>query len=428
MTGEIFKNKNEALSKSLDLLTQEQQKLKLEMKSLLQTENKSFDQSTLDSSKLSFEEISGESGMKSVLKKLKESLHQMKGKCEDLETQKGGLKQDIQIKDQAIAELRRENEALEMEVNKLRNSKNLDVLAMDEIRSSVEKEKMLRMLDQEGIAQISNQLKHKQGEIEQLSRKIKELSLENEEKNQVLSEMGRNMGKQVSDIFEGVKSTLDEKAKTISCLKEEIFALKENKVFILDSGMDTKKLKDIYLNQLQMGVHDNPKIWFGSQLFDSGKKKNSFNTHNSTIQNPSLFAGSREYNEEITEMESIFKTKLDILEDERQSLKESISKKDSFIVNLKKKCLQSKKLIEENLEIISKNNNETQIQQNLANPMVSKKIREKAQFFGKLLKISYGSCIDLFLKMDQPNLIKLEKKLNNCIQLNRELNDLLFSQ
>jgi hypothetical protein len=439
MRNEILQNKNEALSRSLDLLTKDQERLKKEMKGLLPNKKKDFNQdSTMDTSRLSGEDLgSKDQNIKGVLKQFKENLEQMNVKCSQLESQKKSMEEEISSRDELIQQLRSENEDLEMNANKLRNSSNLNVLAVDEMKNQLEKEKMLRMLDQEGVEQIRAKLESKDKEIEKLLERVNELNIKENDLTKTIDQMGKEMEKKLMDIFIRMNIQLEERAKTIIRLKEEILTLKENKVFIMNSMTETEKEKEIYLQQLNMGVHDNTKLWFGSQLFDSGKKFTRKNTSkkNSKIlkegQNSSLFGNSLPMDntqmEGYTEMESILKTKLDILEDEKESLLDMISKKEDVINSLKKKYTESKVLIEENLEIISKKNNESQIQKNLLNPQVCRRIREKSKFFSKLLKISYGACIDLFLKMEKSHLIKLEKKLNNCIQVNRELNDLIFS-
>jgi chromosome segregation ATPase len=448
MTSEILKNKNEALSTSLDLLTKEQQKLKLEMSTMVQNESlKNLEESTLDTSKVSLEEgVRKDSNVKGVLKQLKESLDQASRKALGLEDEVTGLRKELQSREDVIRDMRAENEVLEMEINKVRNSTNLNNLALDEIKNKYEKEKMLRMLDKEGLEQMQTRIGHKDEEIEKLKVVLEKLKKTNLEQGQVIQSMGRQLDKNITDLFSNMNLSLDQSARVITCMKEEISTLKENKVFILNSGANEGFEQNVYLSHLQMGVHDNSKLWFGSQLFESGKKKpknweNSKHSGDQILEtekgqnnvNSSLFgnqnlSGQRSFKEPPSEMESILQSKLDILEDERESLMDTITQKERHIRTLNEKYNQSKKLIEENLEIIQNKEREMEVQQNMGNPFVSKKIREKSKFVLKLLKIGYGACIDLFLKLDKESLVKLEKKLNNCIQVYHELNELIFSE
>lgn len=349
------------------------------------------------------------------------------------------LKEQIAEYQQIIIQLRSENETLELQINKMRNSTNLNVLALDEIKNKYEKEKMLRLLDKQGIDEVKNQLGLKDREIRRLTEAMEKDKAVCQEQRQVIENLGRQLEKNASDIYKKLRDNLENSAKVISCMREEIMTLKENKVFVLNSGAPQTLEQSVYLSHLQMGVQDQPQLWFGSQLLDSDKKrppsdlpsKESSSLHhehrNSSLFNPKN-SSNPDSREPESEMESILKSKLDILEDEREDLLDQISQKESFIKKLNQKFSESKKLIEENLEVIRDKEREIGIQRSLGSPGQSKHIREKSKYVLSLLKNSYGSCIDLFLKMDQPSLIRLEKKLNNCIQVYHELNELIFSE
>ena len=438
----MLQSEKEALKNSRDLLVTERDALERDLRELMSNENcQNAEQSTMDSSRLSQDDpVKRDTDPKAVLQWLKDHLEDARRRTGRLEERTQTLEKDILSRDQLIGELRTENEQLEMDMNKLRNSNNLSQLERTEIENQVQREKMLRLLDQKGIAEIRGQLQAKQTEIDSLSRLIGDQRAELAEQARALSSAKRDLVASFRDSLKGLQSQLEQRARTIVTLREEVMRLKENKVFVLNSGAEAEEQGQVYLGQLGMGVHDESRMWFGSQLLQSGRKapKKVFLTedlkrlsgrevhtpNSSLFGNNSRVGGARE---EMSEMESILHSKLEILEDERENLLGELTMRDEAIRDLQERCMKSKQLIEENLEIIEQKKNEDQIRANLADPAACGRIRQKSRFVAKLLKIAYGACIDLFLKLDRPSLIKLEKKLNNCLQLYTELNELIFS-
>lgn len=309
-------------------------------------------------------------------------------------------------------------------MNLLRNQKNLDALTLDEIRNDLEKEKILRMLDKQGIEQLQSQIESQDIEIYTLKSDIRESRIRETEIKAATGLIQERLMQMVNGVDWQCKERLRQREDSLITLKQEIHTLRGNKVFVIESGRDSVFQEKVYSHELKMGVNciEYPKkILSNLNTLDTetGNSKAQGYLGPQSIENTMLDSNS--------EMESILQSRFDILEDNHACLINDLKQKDDVIQDLQSKFKASKKILDENMKIICEDKNLGAIKIVLKDPRKAQQIHTKLKFFNKLLKIGYGACIDLFLQIDQDGLIKLEKKLNNCIQVNAELNDLIFS-
>ena len=446
LRNELLESKNGTLTFNLNKLTKENEQLKKKVTE--QKERFSFDESTMDCSgnnlednKQKFATLGTRLADKGTSYKLQweESLLQFKKQEEECNRLKSVL-MEFQTVDN-------DNEQLEIEVNVMRNQRNLDGIKLEETQNMLDREKTLRLLDKEGIKELQEKIFSFQKQIGDLETMMNKLEREKVHLEKVVLIAEHKLHKHINHRQATNEAITTQLRQTIICLKEEVGRLKENQVFVLDCGGGDPLERAVYGNLLNMIVPEKQEnnMWFGDELNISHIEdvqghceggQPAYTKHNQIVPGNKLFAKKNVpsklmnfglFNQDsFSEMESILKSKLDILEDERVTLEDDIRVKDSMIQDLQQKFKNSKQILEENLKIMEKKTGTTQVAKVFNSGLKAKEIHGKLVFFNKLLKICYGACIDLFLGMDQPSLVKLEKKLNNCLQVNKEINELVF--
>ena len=416
-----------------------------------------------------------------------------------------------------IESINRENEALEQQVNKLRNEKNLIQLELDETQNKTYKQETLRMLEKEGIQRLEEKHLRLEDEVAIRATRTQDLESEIENKNLVIEELRGLVEGKFTCLTNEVSERLRLKNQVILLLKEEINRLKENKVFVFEPGAPDEICGDIYSGLLDMRaempkplrageitrlrdkepwspVHKSnqrviPKsdsklltnvksslanhkddinptrkdtfpdfkdlslvvrpTFQSTNLFDDTLIPNSGKAKNSLFRRPHAFLNTQK--DSSSEMESILKSKLDILHDNNQSLTQELKQKESHIKTLTQKVAASKTLIKENLNLMSREQESRQLKhfivQNITDRLRTatdpkalntdsdtmnmrdvRGIRNKMSQFSGQLKTCYGSCIDLFLGMDKDSLVLLERRLNECISLDKDIQANLFGE
>lgn len=208
---------------------------------------------------------------------------------------------------------------------------------------------------------------------------------------------------------------------------------------------DFPDFKDLSI--LAKPSHQSKNLFDDSTLFANNSRKN--HNQNSFLKQKDAFF--RTEAEPSSEMESILKSKLDILHDNNQSLAFELKSKNETIKTLNEQVEASKTLIQENLQIMSREQESRKLKhfivQNLTDKLQNGKkigvavdnaesmnirdvrgIRKKMGDFTEQLKLCYGSCIDLFLGMDKDSLVLLERRLNECISLDKDIQANLFGE
>ena len=291
-----------------------------------------------------------------------------------------------------------ENEKFEMEIEKYKNLINVLKIELQESHIKINNERTLKEMAIAKSEENVERIEELKREISLNMDKLYELENINKEKIEEISKIQKKLNFDDSLNKKKEKNSkeadLKEKEKIIEVLKREIQYLKGSNLYLIGENIEdrftSKILNEVYKEKSQNSTRDEKEI---------------------KLENESILE---------KENKNLSKKILDL-----ENLKKNLEKK---IEDLKEKLFKSKDFMKELLNEIDFYQKKNTLEENKGNHFDFKKTLENLVHFDKKLKDVYAVCIDLFVNLDKPLLVEMEKKLNDSIIEFKEIKDLLLNK